>query len=247
MTASTPELGARRALLILVAYLAAQLVTGLVVGLPIGMYLGMRGRGLAPETAAALRNASILASALLGQLVAVLVVLRMATRGLGWPGALARIGWTWPRPRHLVVGAVLGLALSAVYLLVLLRRFPPAPDQPWGPFVTAAMAPGWPRTVWALTAVFVAPPVEELVFRGVLWAGFSRGLGPLAAGALVTALFAAFHMLEAFAYWPALVMIAAVGAAAVVVRAVAGSLPPAMALHGAYNLGIVAAMLRDGG
>jgi len=241
-SASAPPLTARRALFILVMYLAAQLVAGIAVGVPLGIYLAFGAGGLGPAGTATVRRLTTIVSTLFGQLAGGVVAWRLATAGAPTGAALARFGWARPSLGAVVAGGLLGLALSGAYQFGMLVRFPPAPGHAWGPFASAALTAGWPRFLWALTALLVAPAVEELVFRGVLLAGFTASLGRLGAATLVTVLFAAAHSMEALAYWPALVMVAVVGAAAVTVRLTANSLLPAIALHVAYNLGIVAAV-----
>jgi membrane protease YdiL (CAAX protease family) len=55
----------------------------------------------------------------------------------------------------------------------------------------------------------------------------------------VTVLFVALHATEAFAYWPAIVAISLLALGTMVVRIAADALGPAMALHAAYNFGVV--------
>ena len=96
-------------------------------------------------------------------------------------------------------------------------------------------ARGWTQVAWVVLAVGIAPPVEEFVFRGVLWTGFSRSLSPLRAGIVVTLLFVAMHLMQVAGYTPALFAIGAMGIASLVVRIVSGSLVPAILLHLGYN------------
>lgn len=52
----------------------------------------------------------------------------------------------------------------------------------------------WPLIVFAVLVVVGAPFVEELLFRGLLWAGLRRrGWGALATGVTTTVVFALFH------------------------------------------------------
>jgi membrane protease YdiL (CAAX protease family) len=82
----------------------------------------------------------------------------------------------------------------------------------------------------------VAPPIEEFMFRGVLFAGLSRSWSVASAGTLVTLVFLASHLTEVWGYPPAVVSVAAVGTAALFARIHTKSLAPAVALHAAYNL-----------
>jgi membrane protease YdiL (CAAX protease family) len=87
--------------------------------------------------------------------------------------------------------------------------------------------------------VLVAPPAEELVFRGVLYAGLARSWRPAIAGVVTTTIFVALHLTEVGGYWPGWLAIGAMGALALRVRLREGSLWPAIALHATYNAGLV--------
>jgi membrane protease YdiL (CAAX protease family) len=108
--------------------------------------------------------------------------------------------------------------------------------------VEAVNSGGWPRHLWAVLALLVAPPVEEFLFRGVLFAGFVRSWSMASSGALVTLLFPAAHATEARGYAPAIVSIAAVGTLTLLARIHTDSLAPGVALHAAYNLVLAASL-----
>src|SRR3989442_801738 len=141
------------------------------------------------------------------------------------------IGWS-PTSRLWLLAAILsGLTLSAIYLKVLVRLFPPSPGQTWGPLVAAMVSGGWQRHLWALLALSIVPPVEEFVFRGVLFGGLRRSWGLPAAACLTTILFALFHVTSLHPYLPALVMITCVGAPQLSARVARRSLAPSIAMH----------------
>jgi len=98
---------------------------------------------------------------------------------------------------------------------------------------------GWQRHLWALLALSIVPPVEEFVFRGVLFGGLWRSWGLPAASCLTTILFALFHVTSSHPYFPAMVMVTCVGAAQLWARVASRSLAPSIAMHAAYNLGLV--------
>ncbi len=102
---------------------------------------------------------------------------------------------------------------------------------------------GWILYTWATLAVLIAPPIEEFMFRGVLWTGFSRSWGPVVAAIVVTLVFVVIHLTEAAGYPPALLSITAMAAAALAARIVTGSLVPPIFLHAAYNAVIVTSAL----
>jgi membrane protease YdiL (CAAX protease family) len=63
-----------------------------------------------------------------------------------------------------------------------------------GPIGRASIAPGLPRTVLLLNARFLAPPTEELLWRGVVYGGLRRSVCRSWAAVLITALFTAVHI-----------------------------------------------------
>lgn len=88
-------------------------------------------------------------------------------------------------------------------------------------------------------AIIVAPPLEEFLFRGVLFSGMARSLGPTIAALLVTAVFVVIHLPETIHYWPSAVAVLLLGATVRLMRIRSESLGPAITLHLAYNLVLV--------
>jgi membrane protease YdiL (CAAX protease family) len=237
-------LGARRAFWILIAYLGTQLIVTVIAAVVISLARGP----VKPGTTGAglpLPPATLLPIALAGLLAAALVVFRMARRSFPGPlrdRPLAPIGWI-PAPLRVVAAcAILGLGINLLFQ-VLVAHLPPSPNQ-LGPFMQAAALPGWPRVAFIVLALCVGPPLEELLFRGVLLRGFARTWGIPAASILVTILFVAGHLPQVGLYWPAIVAISVLAIATIAARLITGSLAPSLALHASYNMGIVLALLR---
>jgi membrane protease YdiL (CAAX protease family) len=149
-------------------------------------------------------------------------------------GGLRSIGWCRASSREVWLSITGGVLVAALYLLVVTQIYPPAAGQKWGPLATAATSGGWQRGFWVLI-VLVAAPIEEFLFRGVLWTGLRRSFGAAIAAGLVTVLFVAGHATEALGYWPAWLVISVMGAGTLVQRARTDSLIPPVALHAAYN------------
>ena len=82
------------------------------------------------------------------------------------------------------------------------------------------------RIAVGIAALFVAPPVEEFLFRGLLFKGFSESWGLTAGGIVVSALFVLLHIPETWHYWPANFAVAALAAATLITRRLTGSLFP---------------------
>jgi membrane protease YdiL (CAAX protease family) len=244
-----PRLGPGRAALLFVAYVAVQVAVGMAAGIAIVVWLiAVRGPGALRMGAAGQRaliqqaqSIVLIPASLLGILAAGIVVFLLVRSALPGPigsPAWRSIGWSGADGRHVLYAA---LAAVGVYLLFVtcLWLAPPPPDTKWGPLTTAARSGGWTRLGWALIAVLIAPPIEEFVFRGVLFSGLIRSWNKGVAGVLVTTLFAALHFTEVVAYAPAAVIVCLVGVATLIARHASGSLLPAVALHATYNLCIV--------
>jgi membrane protease YdiL (CAAX protease family) len=84
-------------------------------------------------------------------------------------------------------------------------------------------------------AIAIAPLVEEVVFRGLLFAICEREVGMRIAVVITAALFAGLHIPE---YWPAwnhILIIFVVGMVFSLARGMTGSLTPSVILHIGYN------------
>lgn len=180
-----------------------------------------------------------LAGSVLGGVVAFWMTRRTLRRSSS-SGGLASIGWRSAAGSHTLVAALVGCLLSILYILVVATVGPPV-DRQMGPLATAAASNGWPRLLWVILAVVVAPPLEEFLFRGALLEGLSQSLGLRTAALIVTVVFLFSHASEARAYWPAWSGIATVSLATLFFRVRTRSLVPAVSVHAAYNLCIVVA------
>jgi len=244
--APTPCLGARRALKIFLVFVGAQFVAGVFVG--VGVALATVGASPGGKDAiAATQNLQPLVAALAGVIglpIGGFVAMHMTKRSLPGPlgsGSLPSIGWLRPSGAHLMSAAVLGAGLALSCIFVLERAFPAPSTHVLGPLASAAMRGGWLRIAWALL-VMLAPPIEEFMFRGVLFSGLSRSWGTIWSGVLVTIAFVALHATEVWGYWPDLLSIAMLAVAVLLLRIKTHSLAPAVACHGAYNLVVLLAV-----
>jgi membrane protease YdiL (CAAX protease family) len=91
----------------------------------------------------------------------------------------------------------------------------------------------------AFFAVFTAPIVEEVVYRGLLYSAFQRTLGKLVAVILVTIMFAGVHSLQYskdatpdYAVMSVLVLLSLL---LTIIRASTGNLLPCIVLHTVFN------------
>jgi membrane protease YdiL (CAAX protease family) len=91
------------------------------------------------------------------------------------------------------------------------------------------------RVLVAALAVFTAPVVEEVVYRGVLYTGIERAWGKKAGIVLVTLLFAGVHYFQYRSSYAALAVIVSLSLVLTLLRAATGKLLPCIATHLVYN------------
>jgi membrane protease YdiL (CAAX protease family) len=150
--------------------------------------------------------------------------------GLVWPfarlKAAAVAGWT-------AAGA--GLAILAGILLRPIEALADLdePAQGLPRVIERAETPG--RVLLGLCVVFVAPPVEELLFRGALLRGLQRRWSAAVAIFVSSATFAGIHLLDPGARFvlPALLMLGLVSGYQAVKQ---GDLARSVLLHAGFNL-----------
>ena len=140
---------------------------------------------------------------------------------LKWKGSTAV-----PPGLFLVLGALLALFMGA-----LSSRIPGIEDLP----VSGLLRYVQTAVFLGVTAIAVAPLVEEVVFRGFIFPVLERRWGPVAAVLLTALMFTSLHVSQLWGSWMAVSLILLVGLALSLVRALTGALLPAYLLHLAYN------------
>lgn len=91
------------------------------------------------------------------------------------------------------------------------------------------------RVMVAALAVLTAPLVEEVVYRGVLYAGIERDWGKSAGVVVVTFLFALVHAPQYWGSYAALTAITTLSLSLTLLRAWTGKLAPCVVAHLVYN------------
>jgi membrane protease YdiL (CAAX protease family) len=140
------------------------------------------------------------------------------------------LGWKKPAARQVAGYLAGGGGLAVAVSLALMVR----PDMQGFPLEklfnsrTASFAIG-------AFAISIAPVVEELVFRGLLFAVFEHAMGWRFAVVTTAFLFAGLHAPEYWHAWHHLLMILVVGMVFSLARGTTGSLAPSIILHLGYN------------
>jgi uncharacterized protein len=150
------------------------------------------------------------------------------------------LGPVRPRVRHVWMGA--GLGLTGLLMVLVLGAMV---DQFFGPFDApeqfALEVSGTSMLVLMLsivTAVVMAPLVEEVVFRGMLFQSIRSRLG-LSAAIVIQALVFAYIHIEVVGSPPAIVGLVALGLWFAAIFHRVGSLVVAISAHAVYNLAVV--------
>lgn len=151
-------------------------------------------------------------------------------------GTMTGAAWKIGQPRFLALGFGIGPLIAISYLLLSPLMSTPPDENAIGPFAKMATTPGLQQVIALFIALVLAPPVEELLFRGVMFGGICQSFGPIWAAILTTFLFAASHIIEAIHFWPAFVFISLMALAALWLRISTKTIGPSIALHFSYNL-----------
>ncbi len=140
------------------------------------------------------------------------------------------IKWVRWHPRlvstYLPLGALLAFAVLGLSALFPSPASPPIEELLRFP-ITALL--------FAILGVFVAPLVEEVIFRGFIYPVIERRLGKMLAVTVTALLFTGLHVSQLWGSWTAIMLILGVGATLSVVRARTDSLIPSFIIHLSYN------------
>lgn len=231
-TVSLPQLTAGRAFALFILFISLQILGGLIVGFATGMVAQIS------------HQTAMLFATISGFLLASLTVLYLSIR---WfpreinENSMTGAAWSVGSRPSLLLGGGGGVFIAFSYLFLAPLMSTPPTDM--GPLTKMATTPGLQQITVFFLALILAPPVEELLFRGVMFGGFCRSFGPIWAAVLTTSLFVASHIVEAIHFWPAFVFIALMALAALWLRLHTRSIGPSIALHFSYNLILTGATL----
>jgi len=251
-----PPFGAGVAFIVFGLHLATQFFVSTAVLILVPMIAGPLAvrRGVATDDMVAhlefiMRDVGLPLALILAFVMSVLVMLVVAQaliRREPHPTFAEAVGWrpgSEPqRRRGLMLGATLGLlyGITATFLL-------PLPENSeLGPLAQMAMQGGLQRMLWATLAIVGAPPVEEFLYRGVLYTGMARSWGVWPAAVLTCVIFASLHLTEVQFYWPALPFVVCLAVVVQAVRMRTGALGPCIMVHAAYNGVLVLLMYMSG-
>jgi membrane protease YdiL (CAAX protease family) len=144
------------------------------------------------------------------------------------------IHWNWPgitAPRFFVLGIILALVIDG------LSRFLPIPKSlPVDKFFHDAAG----AYLMAAFGITLAPLLEELFFRGLLYPILRRAFGLIMAVVATAAAFAAIHGTQLGYAWAPILSIFFVGVAFTMVRERTNSVASSFLMHCGYNFALFA-------
>jgi membrane protease YdiL (CAAX protease family) len=147
---------------------------------------------------------------------------------------LTSIRWNWPSRKatwFFLSGIVLAFAVEAM------AHFLPIPKSlPMDKFFNDATS----AYLMAVFGILIAPVLEELFFRGMLFPTLRRGVGVLLSVVLTAAAFAAIHGAQLGYAWAPILSIFVVGLVLTLVRERADSVASSVLTHAGYNFTLFA-------
>jgi len=143
--------------------------------------------------------------------------------------------WEMLRWRPITAGRMLYCLLGGALLTVAIAVLPPVrPDTNQFPLESLFNSRAAAYAVGTF-AVLVAPFMEELIFRGVLFGIFESQVGLRFAILITALLFGGLHVPEYWGAWNHMLLIFFVGLVFSLARGRTGSLAPSVFLHVGYN------------
>jgi membrane protease YdiL (CAAX protease family) len=225
-------------------YLGGQFIGGFIAGVIGGASSGMLspdGTHVESASLEAIMPWTIFLTMILGGIAVVWMVL-----GMELPVAdTSPTGPAWVRGpwRNVAKGLMAGIILASLWVLLMMSfGHRSESDHELSPMARMATEGGMGRIIWVITALFLAPPVEELLFRGVFYAGYRKSFGAAVATFVTTAVFVGLHFPE-FVYQPlAIIAITGLSLVTLSLRLRFNAIGPSIAAHFGYNA-VVASLL----
>ncbi|MCI5144559.1 MAG: CPBP family intramembrane metalloprotease [Candidatus Electrothrix sp. AR3] len=236
-----PRLRAGRALAVLVIFIGFQIVSSSFIAFLYRLVWILQGNDLQNSVIISEMMLEMKAFSLVGaELFSSIAIIILCSLWFGETlhSKLPEGGaWRFGASNFIAEGLLAGIMLAALYLLTNALFAPPKISL--GPIAEMAVTPGSQQLAWSILAVLLAPFIEELLFRGVIFAGFCRSWGMLWAIIVSTLVFVLLHLSEMIYFWPSAIFVSGMALLALWLRLKAQAIGPAVAIHFAYN-GILA-------
>lgn len=142
------------------------------------------------------------------------------------PQLKASLSWT-------LISILIGLFFAGIVLWF--GQFFQPPSELESTFEQIASGGTGATVLLFFSVVVLAPIGEEYLFRGILMSGLSNRISTFSAIFLSSVVFMAFHLLEYYGYWYALVAIFLLGVLLAVLRQRSQSMLVPVLCHASYN------------
>lgn len=183
---------------------------------------------LADKTFVLIEILSVIPAHALSVLVAWAVVTSWGKRPF-WEG----IRWSWPEDfgiwRKLGLAAI---ALALLWLGSIIAKALGGGETDIDQLINSSTAA---RITLAVVATATAPFVEEVIYRGVLYAAFERAFGAISAVVIVSLMFGGVHVLQYRKSLGVIAVIMMLSIALTVVRSTTGRVVPCFLMHLVFN------------
>jgi hypothetical protein len=153
--------------------------------------------------------------------------------------------WPMLRWRRITPGKALACLVGGAFLTVAIALLPPVlPDANQFPLENLFSSRAAAYAVGAF-AILVAPFMEEMIFRGILFGIFESQVGLRFAILITAILFGGLHVPEYWGAWNHMFLIFLVGLVFSLARGMSGSLAPSVFLHVGYNASMMIALFMS--
>ena len=150
--------------------------------------------------------------------------------------------WSMLRWRRMTLGKTLGCLVGGALLTAAIALLPPLlPDASQFPLQNLFNSRAAGYAVGSF-AILVAPFMEEMIFRGILFGIFESQVGLRFAILITAILFGGLHVPEYWGAWNHMFLIFLVGLVFSLARGMSGSLAPSVFLHVGYNASMMIAL-----
>lgn len=140
--------------------------------------------------------------------------------------------WVRGRWRDMALGLGLGILVAALWSVLFNAA---SPDAGKDELELTGPVSVFSPMLSVISIVFLAPPIEELLFRGIMFGGYRKSFGAARGGLLTTVIFVAMHFDRFISYPMAIFGITSLALVALMMRMRTNAIGPSISVHFGYN------------
>lgn len=131
---------------------------------------------------------------------------------------------------------IFGFSLNIFFILVVQKIFPFDGESSQEPLSIVKVASDWIGYLFLFNLIVLAAVNEEILFRGIVYKGFSFSFGKVPAALITTLLFVVMHIdTVTSGYWVSVFVLVLISFCFLIVREISGSLVPGIFMHAGAN------------